>query len=200
MNQYKSFCVILSFPNLTYICFKLLLLTVDKNNRLSRKNNRLIFWKSTKTALCIAFLSFFLCDSSLTFIIPSKFSKIFHKQFTPSCLRPYILTATTSVGGALVGEGLSSRIWEGWGIVVECHYRVVVAMSLPSSYSFSGRWKARPWRWRGCRQQPSLSFLWPYRTTCCERQWVHQLPESFFHHDICNRKNSLVNSICQPRK
>ena len=86
VNQYKSVCVILSFPDLTYICFKLFLLTVD------RKNNRLIFWKSTKTALCITFLSFFLCDSSLAFIIPSKFAKIFYKQFSPSCLRPYILT------------------------------------------------------------------------------------------------------------
>jgi len=74
--------VILSFPDLTYIYFKLFLLTTDINNQLNRKNNRLIFWKSTKTALCIAFLSFFLCDSSLTFIIPSKFVKIFHKQFT----------------------------------------------------------------------------------------------------------------------
>ena len=73
VNQYKSICVILSFPDLTYICFKLFLLYADKNNRLNHKNNRLIFWKSTKTALCIAFLSFFLCDFSLAFIIPSKF-------------------------------------------------------------------------------------------------------------------------------
>ena len=83
VNQFKSVCVTLSFPDLTYICFKLFLLTADKNNRLNHKNNWLIFWKSTKTALCIVFLSFFLCDSSLAFIIPSKFSKIFHKQFTP---------------------------------------------------------------------------------------------------------------------
>ena len=83
VNQYKSVCVILSFPNLRYIYFKLFLLTADKNNRFNRKNNRLIFWKSTKTALCFTVLSFFLCDSSLTFIIPSKFAKIFHKQFTP---------------------------------------------------------------------------------------------------------------------
>jgi len=91
VKQYKSVCVTLSFPDLTYICFKLFVLTVDKNNQLNRKNIRLIFWKSTKTALCIAFLNFFLCDSSLAFIISSKFSKIFHKQFTPSCLRPHIL-------------------------------------------------------------------------------------------------------------
>ena len=83
VNQYKSIYVTLSFSDLTYICFKLFLLSVDKNNRLNHKINRLIFWKSTKTTLCIAFLSFFLCDSSLAFIIPSKFSKIFHKQFTP---------------------------------------------------------------------------------------------------------------------
>ena len=76
VNQYKSVCVILSFPYLTYICFKLFLLTADKNNRL-------IFWKSTKTTLCIAFLSFFLCDSSLAFIIPLKFAKFFYKQFIP---------------------------------------------------------------------------------------------------------------------
>ena len=82
-NQYKSVCVILSFPYLTYVCFKLFLLTADNNNRLNHKNNRLIFWKSTKTTLCIAFLSFFLCDSSLVFILPSKFSKNFYKQFTP---------------------------------------------------------------------------------------------------------------------
>jgi len=61
-------------------CF---LLTADKNNRLNRKNNRLIFWKSTKTALCFSFLCFFLYDSSLPFIILSKFLKIFYKQFTP---------------------------------------------------------------------------------------------------------------------
>jgi len=30
VNQYKFVCVILSFPDLTYICFKLFLLTVDK--------------------------------------------------------------------------------------------------------------------------------------------------------------------------
>jgi len=30
VNQYKSVCVILSFPDLTYICFKLFLLTADK--------------------------------------------------------------------------------------------------------------------------------------------------------------------------
>jgi len=76
VNQYKFVCVILSFPDLTYICFKLFLLIADKNNRL-------IFWKSTKTTLCFAFLSFFLCYSSWIFIIPSKFSKIFQKQFTP---------------------------------------------------------------------------------------------------------------------
>ena len=80
--MYKSVCVTLSFPDLTYICFKFFLLTADKNNRLNRKNNWLIFWKSTKIALCFAFLSFFLCDSSLTFIITSKFLKIFCKQFT----------------------------------------------------------------------------------------------------------------------
>ena len=39
VNQYKFVCVILSFPDLTYICFKLFLLTVDKNNRLFRQNN-----------------------------------------------------------------------------------------------------------------------------------------------------------------
>jgi len=83
VNEYKSICVILSFPYLTYICFKLFLLTADKNNQLNRKNNQLIFWKSTNTTLCIAFLSFFLCDSSLALIIASKFSKIFYKQFTP---------------------------------------------------------------------------------------------------------------------
>ena len=92
VNQYKSVCVILSFPDLTYIYFKLFLLTADKNNRLFRQNNRLIFWKSTKTTLCIAFLDSFLYNSSLAFIIPSKFAKISYKQFTPSCLRPYILT------------------------------------------------------------------------------------------------------------
>ena len=83
VNQYKSVCVILSFPDLTYVYFKLFLLTADRNNRLNHKNNRLIFWKSTKIALCIVFHSFLICDSSLAFIIPSKFAKIFHKQFTP---------------------------------------------------------------------------------------------------------------------
>ena len=53
VNQYKSVCVILSFPDLTYICFKFFLLTVDK--RLNRKNIRLIFWKSTKTTLWLCF-------------------------------------------------------------------------------------------------------------------------------------------------
>jgi len=40
-------------------------------------------------------LYFYICDSALNFIIPSKFAKIFHKQFPPpprSCLRSYILT------------------------------------------------------------------------------------------------------------
>jgi len=83
VNQYKSICVILSFPDLTYICFKLFLLTADKNNPLNRKNNWLIFWKSIKTTLCFAFLSFFLSDSSLDFFIPLKFSKTFYKKFTP---------------------------------------------------------------------------------------------------------------------
>ena len=104
MNQYKFVCVTLSFPDLTYICFKLFLLTADKNNRLKRKNNRLIFWKSTKTTLWIAFLSFFLCDSSLAFIIPSKFSKIFHKQFTPFYLRPHILTISWYTGKIKTGS------------------------------------------------------------------------------------------------
>ena len=49
VNQYKSVCVIISFPDLTYIYFKLFLLTADKKNWLNCKNNRLIFWKSTKT-------------------------------------------------------------------------------------------------------------------------------------------------------
>ena len=41
VNQYKSFCVILSFPDLTYICFKLFLLTADKNNvRIDGLNKR----------------------------------------------------------------------------------------------------------------------------------------------------------------
>jgi len=43
VNQYKSVCVILSFPDLTYICFKLFLLTVDKNNRLNRKKQPVDF-------------------------------------------------------------------------------------------------------------------------------------------------------------
>ena len=103
VNQYKSVCVILSFPDLTYICFKLFLLTVDKNNWLFRQNNRLIFWKSTKTALCIAFLDSFLCNSSLAFIIPLKFAKISYKQFTPSCLKPYIIT------GRRIGEEFGHR-------------------------------------------------------------------------------------------
>jgi len=62
VNQYKFVCVILSFPYLTYICFKLFLLTTDKNNRLNRKNNRLnrknnrlIFWKSTKNSFVHCF-------------------------------------------------------------------------------------------------------------------------------------------------
>ena len=47
VNQYKSICVFISFPELYNICFKLFLFTVVKNNRLKHKNNRLIFWKST---------------------------------------------------------------------------------------------------------------------------------------------------------
>ena len=80
VNQYKSIYVLISFPKLFNICFKLFLFTAK--NQLNRKNNRLIFWKSTKTVLLFGFLSFLFCDSSLTFIIPSKFAKIFHKQFT----------------------------------------------------------------------------------------------------------------------
>ena len=83
VNQYKSVCVILSFPDLTYICFKLFLLTVDKNNRLFRQNNRLFFWYHLKTILGICFLDSFLWNSTLNFIIPSKFAKISYKQFTP---------------------------------------------------------------------------------------------------------------------
>ena len=49
VNQYTSVCVILSFLDLTYICFKLFLLTADKNNRLFRQNNRLFFWYHPKT-------------------------------------------------------------------------------------------------------------------------------------------------------
>ena len=47
VNQYKSVCVLISFPELFNICFKLFLFTDDKNNQLNRKNTRLIFWKST---------------------------------------------------------------------------------------------------------------------------------------------------------
>jgi len=36
-----------------------------------------------KQFLINCFLDFYICDSALNFIIPSKFEKIFHKQFTP---------------------------------------------------------------------------------------------------------------------
>ena len=83
VNQYKFVCVILSFPDLTHICFKLFLLTADKNNRLFRQNNRLFFWYHLKTGLGICFLDSFLCNSTLNLIIPLKFTKICYKQFTP---------------------------------------------------------------------------------------------------------------------
>jgi len=59
VNQYKFVCVILSLPDLTYICFKLFLLTADKNNRLFRQNNRLFFRYHLKTILGICFLILF---------------------------------------------------------------------------------------------------------------------------------------------
>ena len=48
-----------------------------------RRNNRLFFWYNLKTILGLCFLDSFLCNSSLNFIIPSKFAKISYKQFTP---------------------------------------------------------------------------------------------------------------------
>jgi len=53
--------------------------------------------------LGICFLDSFLCNSALIFIIPSKFAKIPLKQFTPSRLRPYILTITNDVWIAVAG-------------------------------------------------------------------------------------------------
>ena len=97
MNQSKLFaCLSLTLNSLNSV-FKLFLETADKNNWLFRQNNWFFFWYHLKTILGICFLDSFLYNSTLIFIIPSKFAKIPLKQFTPSRLRPYILTKSTNI-------------------------------------------------------------------------------------------------------